>query len=45
MFRFDNGNSPAGHKKVAKGLVILLVILLVGSTGYKQYAVNSKQHE
>jgi voltage-gated potassium channel len=34
MFRFDTGNSPTGHKVVAKGLVILVVILFIGSVGY-----------
>jgi voltage-gated potassium channel len=34
MIRFDNGNSPAGHTKIAKGLVILMIILGIGSVGY-----------
>ena len=34
MIRFDNGNSQSGHTKIAKGLVILAVILGIGSVGY-----------
>jgi voltage-gated potassium channel len=34
MSTFDHNNSQAGHKMVAKGLVILVVILFIGSLGY-----------
>lgn len=34
MFKFDNSNSQPGHKVVAKGFVILVVILFIGSLGY-----------
>jgi voltage-gated potassium channel len=34
MFKFDNSNSQPGHKVVAKGFIILVVILFIGSVGY-----------
>jgi len=34
MIRLDSGISPISHKKIAKGLVILVVILFIGSVGY-----------
>ena len=34
MIRFDDRISPISHVKIIRGLFILMVILLVGSTGY-----------
>jgi len=34
MVKLDSDISPASHKKVAKGFVILVVILFIGSLGY-----------
>jgi voltage-gated potassium channel len=34
MVKFDDRISPMSHKKIIKGLFILLVILLIGSVGY-----------
>ena len=34
MIKFEDRISPISHNKVAKGLVILVVILLIGSVGY-----------
>jgi voltage-gated potassium channel len=34
MIRLDSGISPISHKKIAKALVILVVILGIGSVGY-----------
>jgi voltage-gated potassium channel len=34
MVKLDSDISPASHKKIAKGLVILAVILCIGSFGY-----------
>ena len=34
MIRFDSGNSPIGPKKIVRGFIILLLILLVGTIGY-----------
>ncbi len=34
MFKFENSNSQTGHKMVAKGFIILVVILFIGSVGY-----------
>jgi voltage-gated potassium channel len=34
MYKFDDRISPVSHYKVAKGLFILMVILLIGSVGY-----------
>ena len=34
MIKLESDISPASSKKVAKGLVILVVILFIGSAGY-----------